>query len=230
MTASYDARGFAVPLDQPYPGAPLGEVWRRFWRKGFTFTGRASRAEYWKFTLLQIGITFGLYSIILAGLIATDGSDAGAGIAIVLGLLILGWLLATVVPGIALAVRRLHDANYPGSYYLFSFIPLVGAFILLILLAQASHPAGARFDDRQVQPPYGHPGPAGGWPAQPASSEPFGYRPDTVYGQPAPYVQPPAQYGYAEPTFAPAPDARSTEPWGYAGPSQPAETDDGDTR
>ena len=35
------------PLHLPYPGAPAGEAITRFFRKYATFSGRASRAEYW---------------------------------------------------------------------------------------------------------------------------------------------------------------------------------------
>ncbi|MGC3955292.1 MAG: DUF805 domain-containing protein [Propionicimonas sp.] len=245
MTANYDARGIPVPaLDQPYPGAPMGEVWRRFWKKGVTFTGRASRSEYWKFTLLQIGITIALYIAIIMALVASEasgsGSAAAAGVGVVMGLLMLGWLLATVIPGIALTIRRLHDAGYPGTYYLFSFIPFIGSFILLILLAQDSNPTGARFDDRPAQVAYGYPIPSAGWAVPPAAPypapEPFGYRPDTAYGQPptaygqpARYATPPASYqppghGYPEPTFTPA-QPTGPDPWSSAAASRPAPDD-----
>ena len=62
--------------------------------------------------------------------------------------------LATFVPSLSLGVRRLHDTNQSGWLYLVSFIPYVGSIILIVLMAQASNPAGARFDDA-AQPLYG---------------------------------------------------------------------------
>jgi len=62
--------------------------------------------------------------------------------------------LVTVVPSIALGVRRLHDTNQSGWLHLVTFIPYVGSIILIVLLAQSSNPAGARFDDA-AQPLYG---------------------------------------------------------------------------
>ncbi|WIB65644.1 DUF805 domain-containing protein [Curtobacterium sp. MCBD17_040] len=56
------------------------------------------------------------------------------------------WSLATLVPGLALAWRRLHDTNRSGRWYLLLLIPVVGAIILLVWFAGQSRPEGARFD------------------------------------------------------------------------------------
>jgi uncharacterized membrane protein YhaH (DUF805 family) len=50
------------------------------------------------------------------------------------------------VPTIAVGVRRLHDANMSGWLYLINFIPLAGAFVLIVLLVLPPKPEGARFD------------------------------------------------------------------------------------
>ena len=75
------------------------------------FTGRASRAEYWWYVL---GI------IIVAIVLSIIESILGLG-KIVLGvygpLTALLWL-ATIVPGIAVGVRRLHDTNRSGWWML----------------------------------------------------------------------------------------------------------------
>ncbi|MFJ4254344.1 DUF805 domain-containing protein [Microbacterium sp. NPDC090003] len=42
--------------------------------------------------------------------------------------------------------RRLHDANLAGPFFFLAFIPVVGSWILLVLLLQGSKPEGARFD------------------------------------------------------------------------------------
>jgi len=62
--------------------------------------------------------------------------------------------LAAFVPSLSLGIRRLHDTNQSGWMYLLTFIPSIGGIILLVLMAQASNPAGARFDDA-AQPLYG---------------------------------------------------------------------------
>ena len=50
-------------------------------------------------------------------------------------------------------MRRLHDANYSGWFYLLSLIPGVGGLIILIFMVLPSHPQGARFDARPAHPP-----------------------------------------------------------------------------
>ncbi|WP_016995948.1 DUF805 domain-containing protein [Kocuria atrinae] len=65
---------------------------------------------------------------------------------IFLSLLFLVFLLAHIIPSIALAVRRLHDANMSGFLYLLILIPFLGSLILLVFFVLPSNPAGARFD------------------------------------------------------------------------------------
>lgn len=48
--------------------------------------------------------------------------------------------LAVLLPGLAVAVRRLHDIGKSGLFYLFVFIPLVGAIILLVWFCKDSEP------------------------------------------------------------------------------------------
>jgi len=62
--------------------------------------------------------------------------------------------LATIVPWLSLSARRLHDTNQSGWMYLVYLIPYAGPIVLLVLMAQASNPLGARFDDA-AQPLYG---------------------------------------------------------------------------
>jgi uncharacterized membrane protein YhaH (DUF805 family) len=47
--------------------------------------------------------------------------------------------LAVIIPGLAVAVRRLHDTNRSGWWLLISIIPIVD-LILLVFLVQASQP------------------------------------------------------------------------------------------
>jgi uncharacterized membrane protein YhaH (DUF805 family) len=61
------------------------------------------------------------------------GRALGAG-AILLDLLALGLFL----PGLAVAVRRLHDTNRSGWFYLIQLIPLVGSIILIVFMCQDS--------------------------------------------------------------------------------------------
>ena len=150
-TAAYDTN--------PRPSVTMSQavkLWLKNWKN---FSGRASRSEYWWVVLatsiLGILLSIVLVVVMVAMIAADNGSGvlAGTGIAIMYGLLGL-FGLATLVPSLSLGVRRLHDTNQSGWMYLLSFIPSVGGIILLVLMAQQSNPAGARFDDA-AQPLYG---------------------------------------------------------------------------
>jgi uncharacterized membrane protein YhaH (DUF805 family) len=96
-----------------------------------TFSGRAGRAEYWWFVLFG-AIVFGF-----AGLLdhAMFGRDA------------LFWEICTLVflvPYIAVAVRRLHDADRSGWWLLLTFVPL-GNIVLWIWFCMPSTPGPNRF-------------------------------------------------------------------------------------
>ncbi|MBH0129815.1 DUF805 domain-containing protein [Salinibacterium sp. NK8237] len=56
-----------------------------------------------------------------------------------------GWVLLTAIPGITIAVRRLHDSNLSGGWAFLAVFPL-GAFIVLGLALRSSRPEGLRFD------------------------------------------------------------------------------------
>ena len=139
----------AVPLSLPYYGATLPVAFGRFWRKYATFTGRASRSEFWWWELIALIVGAILTVVYIPSLLAatTDGHGLriNAGIVVVIGVGAI-WGLATIVPSLALTWRRLHDANLSGLLWLLTFIPSVGGLIVLILTLLPSKPEGARFD------------------------------------------------------------------------------------
>jgi uncharacterized membrane protein YhaH (DUF805 family) len=64
-----------------------------------------------------------------------------------LGGAVLGWIfdLATIVPSIAVAARRLHDTDRTGWWQLLGFVPVIGWIILLVWLCQPGTAGGNRF-------------------------------------------------------------------------------------
>jgi len=143
--------GLVHPLDLPLPGAGPVLAVKRFYQNYAKFSGRASRSEYW-----WVVAAFALAWVVLGGAALATGSatattnSQGAlvpGSGIVPFLVLLGILgVASIVPGIAVTVRRLHDANFPGLLYLVAIVPYIGSLALLVLSALPSKPAGARFD------------------------------------------------------------------------------------
>jgi uncharacterized membrane protein YhaH (DUF805 family) len=145
-------QGGEPPLWAPYYGAPFPAAVRRFFKKYATFSGRASRSEYWWWTLVSVVVGIIGNIIIGAGAAATptasglDSSTApGPGAAIGAILLII-WALATIVPCLALSVRRLHDGNFSGWLLLIVLVPFLGALALLVFMILPPNPAGQRFD------------------------------------------------------------------------------------
>jgi hypothetical protein len=53
----------STPLSAPVYGASLGVAFSRFWRKYATFSGRASRSEYWWWVLIAVIVAV-VFSII----------------------------------------------------------------------------------------------------------------------------------------------------------------------
>jgi uncharacterized membrane protein YhaH (DUF805 family) len=134
------------PLWAPYYGAPFPAAFQRFFKKYATFSGRASRSEYWWWMLLSVVVSIVLNVIIGAGSSTSSyGSTGGPGTAIG-GILALIWGLGTIIPGLALAVRRLHDVNMSGWLLLIALVPLLGAVALLVFMILPSSPGGQRFD------------------------------------------------------------------------------------
>jgi uncharacterized membrane protein YhaH (DUF805 family) len=142
--ASAPATG-SVPLSQPYYGASIGEAFRRFWSKYATFSGRASRSEYWWWALIAVIVTIVLEILGAAGGASSNGSGPGA-VAVIAAVFGIVWGLATIIPTLALLARRLHDANYSGWFMLLALIPFVGGIIVLVFSLLPSNPAGQRFD------------------------------------------------------------------------------------
>lgn len=103
------------------------------------FEGRANRREYWMFQLflLLAATAVGALSLtvaLLAGLVLEADSSWMAGITIgALALVGLLWL-ATIVPLIAVTVRRLHDCGQSGWLYLLALVPGGGLVILIFAL------------------------------------------------------------------------------------------------
>jgi uncharacterized membrane protein YhaH (DUF805 family) len=94
------------------------------------FQGRARRSEYWWFYLFYI-----LAIAVLAGVLGAMNESVGDLLA---GLFVLG----TIIPLLAVGVRRLHDTGRSGWWILIGLVPVVG-FIVLIIFFVGDSEAGA---------------------------------------------------------------------------------------
>jgi uncharacterized membrane protein YhaH (DUF805 family) len=102
------------------------------------FKGRARRSEYWYFVLFNLLIYVLLYTVSMLILLAGAGRGSSRGMQSALGgagilYFLYGiYALASIIPGLAVCCRRLHDTGHSGACILFVFIPFVGAIILLV--------------------------------------------------------------------------------------------------
>lgn len=122
-------------------------MWRWYlgpWRKYAEFTGRATRREFWAFTVGNLAAFIALLACVGfvtgASTPASGGADADhasstsahpTAASVLIGLVILGWMV-TLLPALAVGCRRLHDIGRSGALQLVALIPFVGPPLLFI--------------------------------------------------------------------------------------------------
>lgn len=114
------------------------------------FRGRARRKEYWGYVLFMtilmvIAMGIGLALDSNAGNLV--GEEVPAATVAAVGLLI----LATIIPGIALTIRRQHDIGLSGWFYLLVLVPYVGSLIVFVFTLIPSQ----KHDNKWGPVPYG---------------------------------------------------------------------------
>jgi len=89
------------------------------------FSSRAIRSEFWFWQLfLVVGaiaaecLDYATYALISHALTFSPLTD-------------IFWF-GTLLPSVAVAVRRLHDIDRSGWWYLLMFVPLIGAVVLIV--------------------------------------------------------------------------------------------------
>jgi uncharacterized membrane protein YhaH (DUF805 family) len=119
-----------------------------------TFAGRASRSEFWWWVLF-VGILW-FIGAVLDGLIGTTYrvplGSADATVGIIHTILV----LVVLLPGISVAVRRLHDTDKSGWWWWLNIICFIGGIVLLIFYVTDSGPDnryGANPKGEHIPPP-----------------------------------------------------------------------------
>ncbi len=107
------------------------------------FTGRASRSEFWWFslftTILSCVITL-VFAILTALFHSTAPSTIGTFVNYAVS-------LALFLPSFGLTFRRLHDTGRSGWWWLISLIPVAGLIILLVFLCSKSNPEANQYGE-----------------------------------------------------------------------------------
>jgi uncharacterized membrane protein YhaH (DUF805 family) len=107
----------------------FGEAIKSFLSNYATFKGRSRRSEYWWIQLFLVLTNLAVAAIDLAlmnGDVDRFIANGGGGI---VGLV---WILVTIVPALAVLVRRLHDTGKSGWWVLIGFVPFVGTIVLFV--------------------------------------------------------------------------------------------------
>jgi len=108
--------------------------------KNYTnFDDRASRTQYWMFCLYNFCFAIIAFTIDLV----FDLGVQKYGI----GLLYFVYALVSFIPGLALAVRRLHDIDKNGWYLFLAFIPLLNIYLIALLCTKSDEDSNA-FGDK----------------------------------------------------------------------------------
>ena len=98
-------------------------------QKYATFGGRARRSEYWYYTLFSLLVSL-VASIVGGALFVHAEGDINILSALV--------SIALFLPGLGVAIRRLHDIGKSGWWYLIALVPFIGWIVLLIFMCRDS--------------------------------------------------------------------------------------------
>ena len=100
------------------------------------FSGRAARPAYWWWFLFAILVA--VAASIIDAAIGSFGVVSGlAG-------------LALLLPGLSVAIRRLHDIDHSGWWVLIGLIPIIGFIVLLIFYLREGDPGENRYGSPPV--------------------------------------------------------------------------------
>jgi uncharacterized membrane protein YhaH (DUF805 family) len=101
------------------------------------FDGRSRRKEFWIFVLLNILIIPVLFFVAFTAFGTTEHPPLTE---VALFIPFALFILAIIIPGLAVTVRRLHDTGKSGWMILLCLIPIIGGIILLVFTMIDSDP------------------------------------------------------------------------------------------
>ena len=107
------------------------------------FRGRAQRKEYWMFALFNIIFLF-------AWLVLISGLSVGLGKQGQQSAISIAWwayILAFLIPSLAVGIRRLHDIGKSSWWMLLALIPFIGWLVLFIFFVMKSEWGSNKYGD-----------------------------------------------------------------------------------
>ena len=120
----------------------FGDAVRTCWKKYGDFDGRAVRSEFWWWVLFMVLVQFAAAIVLTIVLIIFQNLGFLQWLSVLIFLVI---VLAFILPSIAVSVRRLHDRDLSGWFYLLGFVPF-GGLVLFIFYVLPGTPGPNRYD------------------------------------------------------------------------------------
>lgn len=114
------------------PRMSFGTAISAGFRRYAEFTGRSGVAEFWWFMLFIVLVNAATKALDSA-ILGTDSGDTG--------LFSTLWALGTLVPVLAIAVRRLRDGGNRWTQLFWLLLPIAGLIVIIIRLCDPSKPA-----------------------------------------------------------------------------------------
>lgn len=113
-------------------------------KKYAKFSSRASRKEFWLFFLFYCILAFILGFI--DGFAGTYDAESGYGVLSTI------FMLVTLVPYLAVCVRRLHDTDRSGWWLLLCLVPLIGLIWFIVVCCLKGSDGENRFGENPLTP------------------------------------------------------------------------------
>lgn len=110
--------------------------YKDFWTRALDFAGRSCRLEYWGAYLVNLGALFVIMFLEMGVL----GGGSGR-----FPFLTFLFVLALMIPTLAVTVRRLHDTDRSGWWYFISLVPGIGPLVLFVFLVLSGTEGRNRF-------------------------------------------------------------------------------------
>jgi len=117
------------------PRMSFGTAISTGFRRYAEFTGRSGVAEFWWFMLFIVLVNSAAKALD-STLLGADSGDAG--------LFATLWALGTVVPVLAIAVRRLRDGGNRWTQLFWLLLPIAGLIVIIIRFCDPSKPAAVQ--------------------------------------------------------------------------------------
>ncbi len=115
------------------------DAYKRYWKGFVDFSGRSRRLDYWTAVLFNVIICFILMFLEL--------------VTIGIPLISLLFMLANILPGLAMGVRRMHDIGRSRVLMILAFIPLVNIVYFIFTLLD-SQPGTNQYGPNPIEVQY----------------------------------------------------------------------------